>query len=100
MRRNTLYYEESSGGAIHALCGDSMYVVILDYEGIGKGGDYTAPLRYFLEKADRTALYRLTPISRNKVEKSVKNFFKKAIPLVDAGQRVVMTSTYRIVAAW
>jgi hypothetical protein len=48
--RHLQYAFHSEDGSIISRCGDELAWPILDYEAIGKDGNYNAPLKYDLEK--------------------------------------------------
>jgi hypothetical protein len=51
MRNKTIQYAiDGDTGLIVSRVGDEVCYLVLDYKAIGKDGDYTAPLTYYMEK--------------------------------------------------
>lgn len=65
-----------------------VFYPILDYEDIGKGGDFTKPFTFTVEHMSRPDLTRPAFISRNLVPLRVKNWYRRYYPYLMQGEKI------------
>jgi len=78
MRRIITYAVDRDNGLVYSRVGDKVAFPVLQYERIGKGGDFTQPLEYELEADSVSSLAYYWPMLRwtKKVPVALKNLHR------------------------
>lgn len=74
------WYVETSLGVFYAVTNNHKLVVpVLEFDAIGKDGDFTKPFTYELTYFDDTNPHGAVHVGRNKVPECVKKIFREFI---------------------
>ena len=100
-----LSFYRDRDGIITCQLGDTAYYFVMDFEGIGKNEDYTGPIRYDLKTMTGRELvqclsYRnrtMERVSRLKVPKQIRDYFRAAIKRVKKGKKVWTKSIWKYI---